>query len=124
MFTWRYFAFLCAVVAWSLANYLLFLVRWTGDGASEPSLNRTLDASGSGAGFDLDSNDGRHGGGHSPQHPHAAPQAADCEGHGLSAQVGLTIYFTSNCVALHLWLCYNAPLIVLQCTSNCVTMHL
>ena len=115
MFTWRYFTFLCAVVAWSLANYLLFLVRWTGDGASELSLNATLDASSSGAGFDLDSNDagldspsagnlggGRHGGGHSPQHPHAAPQAEDCEGHGLSAQVGLTIYFTSNCVAMHL----------------------
>ena len=48
MFTWRYFAFLCAVVAWSLANYLLFLLRWTGDGASELSLNRTLDASSSG----------------------------------------------------------------------------
>ena len=115
MFTWRYFTFLCAVVAWSLANYLLFLVRWTGDGAPELSLNATLDASSSGAGFDLDSNDagldspsggnlggGRHGGGHSPHHPHAAPQAEDCEGHGLSAQVGRTIYFTSNCVAMHL----------------------
>ena len=31
----------------------------------------------------------------------------------LIKQVGLTLQFTSNCVVIHLQLCYNSPLIVL-----------